>query len=239
MMETLDDYLMTRPATSERPLLGLTLLIVEDSRFASEAMRLLSQRSGARLRRADSLSSARRHLRVYRPAVVIVDMGLPDGSGAELIAELAAASPRINVILGTSGDPGAAKAALDAGADGFIAKPVAQMAQFQSAILAHLPRERQPVGPRSLSQDVIQPDPVAYRDDLVQVVEVLNRADDRVTLAYLTQFLGGVARTAGDDPMADAVAEVMASSDAGQPIGHPMERLTALVNTRLSTSSVI
>jgi two-component system, OmpR family, response regulator len=237
-METLDDYLMTRPATGERPLLGLTLLVVEDSRFASEAMRLLSQRSGARLRRADSLSSARRHLRVYRPGVVIIDMGLPDGSGADLIAELATASPRIDVILGTSGDPGAAEAALAAGADGFLAKPLAHMAHFQSAILAHLPRERQPKGPRALSQDFVKPDPVAYRDDLFQVVEVLNRADDRVTFAYLAQFLGGVARNAGDHPMSDAVASLVATRDAGQPIGHPIERLTALVNNRLSNNGM-
>ncbi len=233
-METLENFLMTRPATGDRPLLGLTLLIVEDSRFSSEAMRLLSQRSGARLRRADSLTSARRHLRVYRPAVVIVDMGLPDGSGTDLITELAMANPRIDVILGTSGDPGAADAALAAGADGFLAKPVAQMAQFQSAILAHLPRERHPKGPRSLSDDVITPHPVAYRDDLIQVVEVLNHADDRVTLAYLAQFLGGVARTAGDGPMSAAVDRLVATIQSDQPTGHPIATIATLVNTRIA-----
>ena len=43
-MDTLDDFLMTRPATAERPLLGLTILLVEDSRFASDGIRLLSLR---------------------------------------------------------------------------------------------------------------------------------------------------------------------------------------------------
>ncbi|TMV53287.1 response regulator, partial [Thioclava sp. BHET1] len=57
--------------TPERPLLGLTCLAVEDSRFACEALRLLCQHSGARLRRADCLAAAHRHLRVYRPDVLI------------------------------------------------------------------------------------------------------------------------------------------------------------------------
>ena len=82
-MDNLDDFIMTRPPTANRPLLGLTVLVVEDSRFACEAMRLLCLRSGARIRRADNLHHAHQHLKVYRPSVVIVDLGLPDRGGAQ------------------------------------------------------------------------------------------------------------------------------------------------------------
>ena len=230
-MDTLDDFLMTRPATAERPLLGLTILLVEDSRFASDGIRLLSLRSGARIRRADTLAHARRHLRVYRPSAVIVDMGLPDGSGAELIAELDRAPNRVPVILATSADPDEEEPARAAGADGFLAKPVARLAEFQAALLAHLPAERQPPGVRLTPEEVVEPDVLAYRDDLVHVAEVLaQRADDARTLGYVTQFVGSIALSAGDDAMARAVAAL----DGAAPGSPPVAALRALVEDRLA-----
>ena len=107
-MDDRDAFLTTRSPTANRPLLGLTVLVVEDSRFSCDAMRLLCLRSGARIRRADCLRSARRHLQVYRPTVVIIDLGLPDGNGVDLIQELSRAEPRVAVVLGTSGDAGGA-----------------------------------------------------------------------------------------------------------------------------------
>ena len=230
-MDTLDDFLMTRPATADRPLLGLTILLVEDSRFASDGIRLLSLRSGARIRRADTLAHARRHLRVYRPSAVIVDMGLPDGSGAELIRELDRAQPRVDVILATSAEPTEEAAATKAGADGFLAKPVARLAEFQSALLAHLPAERHPPGPRLAPEEVVEPDALAYRDDLVQVAEVLaRRPDDAGTLDYLAQFVGSIALSAGDAAMARAVAALHGATP-GSP---PVTALRALVEDRLA-----
>ena len=123
MPDELESLMMKQVPTADRPLLGLTVLVVEDSLYACEAMRLLCLRSGARIRRADSLKSAHRHLSVYRPVVVIVDLGLPDGSGAELINELAIQAPRVAVILGISGDTDGEEVAIAAGADGFLEKP--------------------------------------------------------------------------------------------------------------------
>ena len=71
-------------------LFAVTILLVEDSRSASEAIRLFAAESGARVRRADSLHAASRHLAIYRPNVVMVDLGLPDGDGMALIRHLAA-----------------------------------------------------------------------------------------------------------------------------------------------------
>ncbi|HKL55770.1 MAG TPA: response regulator [Roseovarius sp.] len=230
-MSDLDSLAPHRAPSHQRPLLGMTVLAVEDSRYASEALRLMCLRSGARIRRADCLTSAWRHLSVYRPSVVIVDPGLPDGSGIDLIAELARAVPRVGVILASSGDPGTRAAALGAGADGFLAKPTLSLGLFQQEMLRHLPPERCPSGPYMLSDEMIAPDPMAYRDDLDHVCSLLQNMPDHATRAYVTQFLVGVARAARDDVLADAAAGLNGhGADAG------IARVLALLETRLEAS---
>jgi len=175
MSDDLERYVLSRPPTADRPLQGMTVLVVEDSRFASEAIRLLCLRSGARIRRADSLAAAHRHLAVYRPSIIIVDMGLPDGSGADLIHELASAQPRVPVLLGISGDMDGEALAFEAGADGFLPKPLESLAQFQQAVLMHLPAGEGPTGPRKLPTGNVHPDMLAYQDDLTHIAEVIRK----------------------------------------------------------------
>ena len=169
-MDSIDPFAPTLPTpTANRPLLGLTVLVIEDSRFACEAMRLLCLRSGARIRRADSVRSARRHLKVYRPTIAIIDIGLPDGSGIDLIADLTSTSPRPEVVIGTSGDDFEADV-LAAGADGYLAKPLTSLSVFQECILSCLPSDRRPNGLRALSDENVEPDPLAYQDDIAHVL---------------------------------------------------------------------
>jgi DNA-binding NtrC family response regulator len=197
---------LTRGATALHPLLGLTILLVEDSRHASEAVRLMCQRSGARLRRADSLASARRHLRVYRPGAAIVDIGLPDGSGLTFLRELAAAQPRIDVIIATSADPEAEAEAVAAGADKFLPKPVANLATFQAAVLG---------GPEQgvVTQGAVElrPDRTAgalsLRDDLVHAARLLEGPEAAGKAGYLAQFLRGIAAESGDAVLREIAAE--------------------------------
>lgn len=237
MSDDLTDFITTRMATADRPLLGLTILVVEDSRFACEAMRLLCLRSGARIRRADCLRSARRHLQVYRPSVVIIDLGLPDGSGSDLIRELTATGPRLPAIIATSGDPGRAEGALAAGADGFLAKPVDSLASFQRTILAALPALDAAVPDASAPDDRIEPDSLALRDDLIHAADVLDQCpddpDDR-TIDYVAQFLAGVARSAADAPLQAAAEALARDRRAGRPDARPVAHIRLLVRDRIA-----
>lgn len=219
--------------TPRRPLLGMTILVVEDSRFASEALRLMCLRSGARIRRADCLRSARRHLQVYRPSAVAIDLGLPDGSGLELVDELHRASPRVGTILAMSGDDQSHAAAIEVGADAFLVKPIETIGIFQNAILSSLPKELAPTGPIAVSDDTVEPDLMAYRDDMSHIASLLEDPQPEAVMQYIVQFLGSVAQVAADAPLAKAARACGCRQNPRGLDPACIATLTALVHDRL------
>lgn len=238
-MDDLDPLAPRLSPSARRPLLGMTVLVVEDSRFASEAMRLMCLQSGARIRRADCLRSARRHLQVYRPSVVIIDLGLPDGSGLELIEELNRVSPRVGAILAISGEDHMRAMAIGAGADGFLAKPVETIGVFQQAILSALPREQVFSGPCAVNTRTVAPDPLAYRDDMSHIANILDDHPSGSVLDYVAQFLGSVARVAEDRALEMAAHELSAARAEGCCAQAKLGRLAAMVQERMQESLAI
>ncbi|WP_254796838.1 response regulator [Sulfitobacter albidus] len=210
------------------------MLVVEDSRFACEAMRLLCLRSGARIRRADCIRSARRHLQVYRPTVVIVDLGLPDGCGTQFIAELVEAETTQSIVLAISGDTEREGEALAAGAQGFLGKPITSLAAFQQAVLSQLPADRRPSGLRVIENETITPDEMAYHDDISHAADILENLPNEHALDYLAQFLRGVARSADDDPMVQAAHALAARRADGGAAGSETARIAGLIQQRLA-----
>ena len=213
------------PPSAALPLQGLTILVVEDSRFACEALRLIAQRAGARLRRAENLETARAHLRTYRPDIAVVDLGLPDGRGEALIRDLVLARPRIAAIIGTSGLPTGRLSALAAGADGFLEKPIGGYRAFCELMARFLPGPVDLTHP-SLSAPLPAPDPLALRDDLLRAAKTLGQEPDRALQRYVSNFVAGIARVSDDDTL-------VAASDAGADGPEGLARLLWAVNQRL------
>ena len=228
-MDDLTRFGLLPAPTAMRPLLGVTILVVEDSRYACDALRLMSLRSGARLRRADCLASARRHLEIYRPCVVLVDMGLPDGSGGDLIHDLAQ-SGNPPIILATSADDFAEPVAIAAGAHGFLSKPFSSLSKFQETILSHLPADRHPGGPRVINEETIKADHLSYIDDLAHVAELLRRNPTQEIKSYAARFLCGIAGQARDDSLEFAAQRLSREESTGDDI----ERLCVQIDERIS-----
>ena len=224
----IDPFARVRP-TAGQPLLGLSILLVEDSHVAGEAIRVMCLRSGARLRRASSLAAADRHLCTWAPRVVIVDIGLPDGSGLGLIRRLDGAGTRVDALIGLSGDPDMQEAAIAAGADGFLAKPLPSLAALQEGILSCLPPEARPLGLRALDGTAVPTDDAALVDDLVRAAALLDSPFDALTEDYIARFLAGVAATVGDRELGTAAADNLRT-----PTPAARARLSGMLGERLA-----
>jgi hypothetical protein len=172
--------------------------------------------------------------------VAIIDLGLPDGSGVDLIGDLARLDDDIRpIILATSGadGEGLADAALAAGADDFLLKPIASVSQFQQAVLKYLPEDRRPSGPRLLSDEVVQPDPLALSEDLSHLDELLKTGDE--VLPYVAPFLQGLARLAGDSQLKAVSDQLSAASDQGSGVSDAIAATRGVIADRLSVGHVV
>lgn len=228
------------PGTAVAQQVAQTVLLVEDSRLAAEAVRLICRRAGLRLRRADSLALARRHLRVYRPDIALIDLGLPDGSGLTLIDALNRTTPRIGLIVALTGDPVLEQAALRAGADAFWEKPLRLSGPLGRLLgmdrdrdRANMDRPDTPSGIRATDCWPHQPsrnmgaDPLALRDDLLRAQYMLAHASAPSRIGYAAQFLTGIARILDDGILLALAERVRTGGDAAALIAHLDRRVSA------------
>jgi CheY-like chemotaxis protein len=106
---------------------GLSVLLVEDHGDLADALRLLLEALGARVRTAASGEQALSAVLAAVPDVVLCDLGLPDTDGLALLARLRAARPGARLpVIALTGRAGAEDRARTAAA-GFAAhmvKPV-------------------------------------------------------------------------------------------------------------------
>lgn len=100
------------------------MLVEDQPDFRHLMATLLSRQPDLELvAEAGSLSEARMHVKTARFDVVVLDLGLPDGSGTDLIAEVRGANPGTAVlILSASLTPGSLSKASKAGADEIMDK---------------------------------------------------------------------------------------------------------------------
>jgi two-component system KDP operon response regulator KdpE len=99
------------------------ILIVEDDPSIQAVLRILAEANGMRVIAADTFDLARREAAQYRPDLAIVDLGLPDRDGIDLIRDLRSWSGLPIIVLTARTIDLQRKAALDAGADEFLTKP--------------------------------------------------------------------------------------------------------------------
>lgn len=102
----------------------MKLLIVEDNfQLADDLARFLTE-NGFIVETADSISKAKDKISVYEYDLVILDLGLPDGSGLDLIPEFKKLNRDPGILIVTAKNSVEDKVmGLELGADDFITKP--------------------------------------------------------------------------------------------------------------------
>jgi len=121
-----------------------TILIVDDEPPIRRLLRATLAAHDYRTVDAASGAEALSALRHHRPDLVLLDLGLPDIDGQELIGRIRAISPVPIVVLSSRGEEAAKVAALDAGADDYVTKPFGAeelMARLRAALRHRLQQQ--------------------------------------------------------------------------------------------------
>lgn len=99
------------------------VLVVEDEPGIRHILRVLLEGKRYRVAEAGTAARAEIEARTHKPDLLIVDLGLPDGSGLDVIRSVRAWSPVPIVVLSARTMEEQKVAALDAGADDYVTKP--------------------------------------------------------------------------------------------------------------------
>lgn len=102
---------------------GPLVLVVEDEPALLRFLRTALKAHGHRLIEAGTIGEARIAAVTHHPELVLLDLGLPDGDGLDLLRELRGWSRAPVIVLSARGREEDKVAALDAGADDYLTKP--------------------------------------------------------------------------------------------------------------------
>jgi len=128
----------------ERPL----ILIVEDEPHIRGFVRSALEQEGCRVAEAESAAVALEQMATAMPGLIVLDLGLPDRDGVELIRELRTWTSVPVLVLSARSAEGEKIAALDAGADDYLTKPfgVGELrARLRAMLRRHGPLADEPV----------------------------------------------------------------------------------------------
>ncbi|MCZ8095270.1 MAG: response regulator [Acidovorax sp.] len=121
------------------------ILIVEDEADIRRFVRLTLETEGHTVHEAGTLQRGLIEAGTRRPDLVVLDMGLPDGDGVDLIRDLRTWSAMPIIVLSARSTESSKIAALDAGADDYLVKPFGS-GELMARVRAQLRRSQRASG---------------------------------------------------------------------------------------------
>lgn len=126
---------------------GHKLLVIDDDLAIRRLLRAALERVGYSVTEAATARDGLLRVAGERPAAILLDLGLPDRDGLELVSELAGGSAALVVISAREGSEDKVTA-LDLGADDYITKPFNTeelLARVRAALRHRLPAGRKTI----------------------------------------------------------------------------------------------
>ena len=99
------------------------ILVVEDEPAIRNVLKVLLEAERYRVIEAASALRAQVEVRSHKPDLLLLDLGLPDGDGLQIIRRVRAWSPIPIIVLSARTQEAQKIAALDLGADDYVTKP--------------------------------------------------------------------------------------------------------------------
>jgi two-component system, OmpR family, KDP operon response regulator KdpE len=99
------------------------VLVIDDETQIRRLLRVTLESAGYRVREVDSGLAGLSEVSFQRPDAIVLDLGLPDISGGEVLKRLREWSQAPVLVLSVLGQDDQKIAALDAGADDYLTKP--------------------------------------------------------------------------------------------------------------------
>jgi two-component system KDP operon response regulator KdpE len=115
------------------------ILVIDDDRALLRALRVALQAAGHEVTSATGGGEGLEQAAISAPDVVLLDLGLPDVDGLEVLHRLRQWTEVPIIILSAAGDEARKVAALDQGADDYVTKPFG-MAELEARIRVHTRR---------------------------------------------------------------------------------------------------
>lgn len=117
------------------------IVVVEDDASIRNVLRVLFGAEGYRVIEAVTGARAEAEAQSYKPDLLLVDLGLPDRDGVDLIRKVRSWSPVPIIVLSARTMEEQKIAALDAGADDYVTKPFSAaelLARVRAALRRHV-----------------------------------------------------------------------------------------------------
>jgi two-component system, OmpR family, response regulator len=163
------------------------IVVVEDDASVAELVTLYLRNAGFIVEHASTGARARALFDEVKPALVVLDLGLPDADGTDLLRELRAKGDTPVIALTARAEEAQRISGLDAGMDDYMTKPF-NPKELVSRVKAILRRAQgMPGGGRVLSVGNVQVDPAHHEVRVGQSLIALRAKEFELLEAFCRQ----------------------------------------------------